>query len=503
LTSDLTFVRSAARVRAILAACAIAAALHPWPAAAQETILFPAIDDARAAILQRIRSEPARLDIATWYLTDRTLTLAIVQRFQAGIPVRVIGDRVSIFEIDAATRREFEFLATNRVPIRLRYHPTSFPSIMHWKSGIFVGQNVVEFGSANWTPFELEPASATNFKDETAMFTNDPAIVNAFKTRFDQMWTDITNFLNWPDAYQRETGTAWTTPMAISLARLEPDHATPPGLIWAQGPELNGPMASEIDREPAGVDMTIYRLTVPNITDALLRKLQGGIPVRLIIEPSQYRNPNFPEYWLTGSRIDQLWRAGAQVKQRVHQGLTHMKVLLTSAFGMIGSSNFTANWERDHNYFIPAALKPGPYGQLRNRFAQMWADNVNYTGFQPLPPRAPGLVSPANGSEVDPGSAAITWRRAAWAVAFDVYIGTSTSSLVFAGRVNAPQTENPPDTYNFLPPVGLLPRTQYFWKVVSRTFATDVNPALVASSPVWSFRTGAGLTPPANLRVIR
>jgi phosphatidylserine/phosphatidylglycerophosphate/cardiolipin synthase-like enzyme len=469
---------------------------------AQETILFPAIQDVRSALLERVKSEPLRLDIATWYLTDRTITALIVQKFQAGVRVRIIGDRVSIFEIDAATRREFEFLASNGVPIRLRYHPTSFPSIMHWKCGIFVGQNIVEFGSANWTPFELAPASPTNFKDETAMFTNDPALVNAFKARFDQMWAETTNFLDWPMAYERETGTPWTTPMAISRERLEPDHPTPPGLIWSQGPELNDPLAAAIDRETQRVDMVVYRLSVPVVTDALIRRLQAGIPVRLMIEPGQYRNVTFPEYWLTGSRIDQLWRAGAQIKRRTHQGLTHMKLLIGSAVSMLGSANFTANWERDHNYFIQSAAKPVLHAQLQTRFNEMWADTVNYTGFQPLPPRAPTLRSPANTAQnvLDP---VLSWNRAPWAVAFDVYVGTSTGALSFVGRVNAPQVENPPAIYTFTSGVGFLPRTQYFWKVVARTFATDADPTLVASSPVWSFRTGATLTPPTGLRVIR
>jgi hypothetical protein len=471
-------------------------------AEAQDTVLFPAYQDARTPILNRVRNEPSRLDVATWYLTDRLITAAIVQRFRAGLPVRIIGDRVSIFEIDPATRREFEYLATNGVPIRLRYHPTSFPSIMHWKCGIFVGLNTVEFGSANWTPFELAPASATNFKDETALFTTDPALVNAFRTRFDQMWADTTNFLDWPEAYLRETGTPWTQPMAIPRARLEPDRPTPPGLIWSQGPELNNPLTAMIDRSPGGIDMITYRLSVPNITDALIRKLQARLPVRIFIEPSQYRNADFPEYWLTGSRMDQLWRAGAQIKQRTHQGLTHMKVVMTPTEGMLGSSNFTANWERDHNYFFQAAARPPLHAQLVNRFAQMWADTANYRAFQPLPPRAPTPVSPSNGATAVPDPT-LTWQRAAWAVAFDVYIGTSPTNLAFAGRVNAPQIEDPPTRYAFTPPGGLLPRTRYYWRVVSRTFATDVNPALVAASPTWSFTTATTITTPRNLRVIR
>jgi hypothetical protein len=471
-------------------------------AEAQETILFPAIQDARTPIVNRVKTEPVRLDIATWYLTDRHITAAIVQRFRAGLPVRIIGDRVSIFEIDPVTRREFEFLATNGVPIRLRYHPTSFPSIMHWKCGIFVGLNTVEFGSANWTPFELVPVSPTNFKDETAMFTSDAALVNAFKARFDQMWADTTTFLDWPAAYLRETGTPWTQPMAISRARLEPDHPTPPGLIWSQGPELNNPLAAAIDAETRAVDLVLYRLTVPNVTDALIRKLQARIPVRIFIEPEQYRNPDFPEYWLTASRVDQLWRAGAQIKQRTHQGLTHMKVLITSTVAMLGSSNFTKNWERDHNYFIQAAAKPQLHAELVNRFAQMWADTANYTAFQPKPPRVPTLVAPSNGA-TNVLVPTVNWTRAPWAVAFDVYFGTSPATLQFAGRVDALQVEDPPTRYSFTPPGGLLPRTRYYWRVVSRTFATDVNPALIAASPTWSFTTGATVSTPRNLRVIR
>jgi hypothetical protein len=61
----------------------------------------------------------------------REITYALVQRHRVGIPVRVLGDRVSIFEIDPLTRREFEYLATNGIPIRLPYNPTSFPYIMH------------------------------------------------------------------------------------------------------------------------------------------------------------------------------------------------------------------------------------------------------------------------------------------------------------------------------------------------------------------------------------
>jgi hypothetical protein len=462
-------------------------------AAAQERFYFPAYENAKTPIIQKINAETVRIDVATWYLTDREITQAIVNRFKAGIPVRVLGDRVSIFEIDANTRREYEFLASNGVPIRLRYHPTWFPYIMHWKAGIFVGQNVVEFGSANWTTFELAPWSSTNFKDETVLFTDDSSIVNAFKTKFDQMWVDTTDFMDWAEAYRRETGTTWSGPtMSYNRNRIEPDHPVPSGLIFSQGSELTNAMTSEISAETAGIDFVVYRLSVSNITNALVNRLNAGVPVRVMIEPTQYRRITWPEYWLTGARIDQLWVAGARVRERVHDGLTHAKVLITSRTGMQGSSNFTANWQRDHNYFIPANTKPVLYNALRDEFNRMWNDTTNYRNFYPKPPNAASLAAPGNGATGVSLTPTLVWNRAPWAVAYDVYLGTSSSNLAFQGRVNAVLTEDPPLTYSWTPPSSLAGSTTYYWRIVSRTFATAVDPSLIATSSTWAFVTQAG-----------
>jgi hypothetical protein len=124
------------------------------------------------------------------YLSEHAISIAVANRFNAGVPVRLLGDRGSIFETDPNTRKEFYWLASQGVPIRLRYNPNWYPEIVHWKATIFSGQNLVEFGSANYTPVELAPVSTNNYKDETVLFSDDPAIVKAFKTKFDQMWND-------------------------------------------------------------------------------------------------------------------------------------------------------------------------------------------------------------------------------------------------------------------------------------------------------------------------
>src|SRR5436190_19310708 len=197
------------------------------PAFAQqptEKIYFTAVDSgvngAKQAIIDKINAEKVRVDIGMWILVDGDITQTIIIKHKSCEPVPVIGDRVTIFEqADKNTYNLFLAMANAGVPIRVRRQPTYFPEILHWKAGIFAGQGIVEFGSANWTTFELEPWSATDFKDETAMFTNDQAIFHAFLTLFDNYWVDTQYFEDWNTAYKAETGQTWTLPMNISRVK--------------------------------------------------------------------------------------------------------------------------------------------------------------------------------------------------------------------------------------------------------------------------------------------
>ena len=276
-------------------------------AAASDQIYFPAVTDVRAILIQKINAETVRIDMSTWYLSEHAISIALLNRFKAGVPVRLIGDRASMFEIDPVTKGEFYWLASQGVPIRLRFNPTWYPEIDHWKATIFAGQNLVAFGSANYTPFELAPVSTTNYKDETVLFADDPVIVNALKTKFDRLWNDTVAeprsiaggppyFKNWDDACTAEPTGACSdyrtlypnpVPMVINTARLEPDNPLPADLIWGQGPDFNNRLVQEINNESSLVQLVIYRLTVDNITQALLNKASAGVPIRLLVEPTE------------------------------------------------------------------------------------------------------------------------------------------------------------------------------------------------------------------------
>src|SRR5205085_1845110 len=100
----------------------------------------------------------------------------------------------------------------------------------------------------------------------------------------------------------------------------------------------------------------------------------------------------------THANLDTLWAAGVPIKQRQHQGNTHMKTLITSMYTTIASSNYTAAWQRDHDYFLSAATKPTIYSAVKNRFQAMWSDTAGFAAFVPQGPDAPALAVPSPGA---------------------------------------------------------------------------------------------------------
>jgi len=501
----------------IAAACAIT--LFAVRASAADQVYFASKTNVTNILVNYINNENVRLDVSSWYLSEHSVSIAILNRFKAGVAVRLMGDRGAIFEADPHTKNEFYWLAAQGVPIRLRFNPTWFPEIDHWKMAIFVGQNTVEFGSGNFAPTELAPVcpqGATtctpNYDDDAEMFTADPVLVGAFKTKFDVMWNDTTTepqsiigpppyFKDWNDACAHEpTGNCSDyanyyaafpgggTPMVVNTARLEPDNPMPADLIWGQGPDFENRLIQEVNNEHAHIDFVIYRLEDANLMQALLNKFNAGVPLRLIVDPLQYTNNTYPEYWLTHANIDKLWAAGVPIKQRTHQGLTHLKTLITSTYATNASSNFGPNWQRDHNYFVPASTKPTIYQAYVNDMNTMWNDSSAFGPLVTTPPMAATLQTPASGATGVATNPTLVWARASYAVSYDVYLGTSSGNMTRVANVPAQLVVNPPNTYSYTPS-GLQTGTTYYWKVVSLTNATPKNSAMQATSSTSSFTT--------------
>src|SRR6185295_16998963 len=147
--------------------------------------------------------------------------------------------------------------------------------------------------------------------------------------------------------------------------------------------------------ETLKLDAFMFRITDARHTTALINAHNRGIPIRLIVDSGEYRNPDY--YW-DSYNVDRMYAAGIPMRWQGHAGDNHEKLVLLYGQNMtiFGSSNWTtasANSQQEHNYFT---TKNAIFQWFAAQFERMWHNNVaaESAPFVPLPPDAPSYRSP-------------------------------------------------------------------------------------------------------------
>ena len=445
-------------------ALAIALALLPSRAVALERLCDTAYENCRTPLLTLIKNEKVGIDVAFWFMTDSTVSSALISRWKAGIPIRVLMDS------------EARINHPGNVPVLAALKSAGIPmrektagGILHWKTMIFYGQNTVEFSGANFTASEFIPAVPyQNYDDEVIMFTHDPKLVGSFKKKYDDVWATKTGYSNYANV--------------TTLARQHP--------VVSQDPELNFPPSenyrtravARYTAETAGIDVNMFRITDRAHADAMIAAHRRGVKVRLITDPSEYRNPD--RVWHSYN-VDRMYVAGIPLKMINHAGLNHEKLVLLKAQDMaiFGSSNWSspsAAFQLEHNIFTKRQ-------HLVDWFRAHWNRKWNNTGpyketknFTPLGPNVPRLVSPASGAAVST-TVRLKWYGGRWAHKYDVYVGTSSGSMtkVVSNRELGPSITN--ETYQSVSISSLKTNTTYYWKIVGKTMANKTATSVTRS----------------------
>src|SRR4051812_48230742 len=180
------------RLRLVLAALA-AVVLVPRTASALDTLCDPSTVNCRTQLLTLIQNENVGIDVGFWFMQDSRYMNEIIRRWQAGVPVRIIMDPRANADYQGNSDMITGFQNAG-IPLRKR----TASGINHWKVMLFAGQNTVEFGSANYSPDAFVPSTPySNYVSETVFYTDDPDVVNSFKTKFDDAWTDTTSYRNY------------------------------------------------------------------------------------------------------------------------------------------------------------------------------------------------------------------------------------------------------------------------------------------------------------------
>lgn len=449
------------------------------PAVAQERLCDPSSEDCFSPLLQAVQVETSGIDMAFYWIELPELADAIIKRYQAGVPVRITVEPRANLKFPGNQLILERFKAAG-IPMRYKLGD----GIVHVKMLVLAGQNKVVFSSSNFGDADVRPyVPNVNYVDGAWYFCNDPALVNSFKTRYDDIWTNTTAYGNYANIDGPLTRRYPTYPIDHSLNFLPSSRPSE---------DYGARTIALIDQEDRQIDLTMYRLTDVRICDALLRAAARGVTVRLLAEPLEYRfDATRRGSELSGPyNIDRLYAAGVQIKMRKHLGLTHEKSVSLYGRGMtiFGSSNWSwqsFNYQEEHNYF---SNKAWFFNWFVDQFNRKWDSASEYDAFAPQPPTTPVNLSPGNGSTAGQ-SVLLTWEGGRWAHKYDVYLGPNENSLSLTASDLVTGTLGTNGSESYLVS-GLQSGATYCWRVVGKTMANQT-----AVSPTWCFKASAAVTP--------
>src|SRR5215208_4182443 len=447
---------------------------------AQERLCDTAFEDCRTPLWQLIDAETQGIDVSFWFMQDSSYASKLINKHKAGVPVRVLVDPRANPTYDG---NEAVLNQLKAAGIPMRYKLAA--GILHMKMMLFVGQNKLEFSGANYSGnFFVPDAPNSNYIDEAIYFTDDTSVIQSFKTKYDDIWTNTADYGNYANIVGPLTRKYPTFP-------INPELNYPPSLDDSQ--DFYNRTAQNFNLENQKIDIIMYRITNARYTDTTLEAVKRGIPVRLIHEPDEYRN--LARQWDSWN-IDRMYMGGVQIKMRKHLGLNHQKSVVLYGKGMtiFGSSNWTgpsSNSQQEHNYFT---TKPYFFTWFVDQFERKWNSATENVPFVPLGPDEPNYLSPANGAVAQPTTLTLRWEGGRWAHKYDIYFGTTPNPPLLAADASTDQSGALPGqprlntgsvddgvTESYTLPITLSPGTTYFWRVVGKTMAN-----ISAGGQTWS-----------------
>jgi regulation of enolase protein 1 (concanavalin A-like superfamily)/HKD family nuclease len=443
---------------------------------AAEQLCDSSYQDCRTPLLNLINAETTEIDVGLWFMEDARYSNLLVQKWKAGVKVRVLMDP-RVFPQDAEDQQIMNQLQTAGIPMRKRIAS----GIEHWKAMIFAHQSTVYFGSANFSADAFVPGQPyVNYVDETVYFTSDASVVDSFMTKFDDAWVDTTSYANYANV--------GTLVRSFPVMSIDPELNFPPGQDYANR------SVSRYNAETQKIDAMMFRITDQRHTNAIIAAKNRGIAIRMIVDAGEYRNRD--RIW-DAWNVDRLYAAGIPIRVTTHEGENHGKLVMLYGQGMtiFGSSNWTtpsADSQHEHNYFT---TKSTIFDWFLTYFNRRW-NNSSPSGaqetaaFTPLPPGTPTYQTPANGaSGVATTGTKLVWDGGAWAHNYDIYFGTSTTPPLYLADQNLgpdDPSKSPKQLESIALPT-LVSGTTYYWRIVSKTMAN-----LSKTGPTWSFTAGSG-----------
>jgi phosphatidylserine/phosphatidylglycerophosphate/cardiolipin synthase-like enzyme len=144
----------------------------------------------------------------------------------------------------------------------------------------------------------------------------------------------------------------------------------PPQVVFSRagGPPPSALLIKTLDGAKSRIDAAVYAITHPAVVEALIRARERGLPVRLITDAEQTKNPS------QAAVMNRLKAAGVRVKVNTHPGLMHLKAAVidgrTAAFG---SYNWTTAADRQNDEVLAVYECQEAARAFEAEFERLWS----------------------------------------------------------------------------------------------------------------------------------
>ncbi|MFP4320875.1 MAG: phospholipase D-like domain-containing protein [Anaerolineales bacterium] len=135
-----------------------------------------------------------------------------------------------------------------------------------------------------------------------------------------------------------------------------------------QGAFIEEALIFAIDNTASTIDAALYELNAPQTTAALVRALNRGVTVRLMVDDeAAFEDPD--------STVRELINAGAQVRSDERSALMHHKFFIFDRINIwMGSMNITRNGIYNNNNHAMYMRSPQLAANFQNEFNEMFLD---------------------------------------------------------------------------------------------------------------------------------
>ncbi|NWG28828.1 MAG: T9SS type A sorting domain-containing protein [Ignavibacteriaceae bacterium] len=307
-------------------------------------------------LISRINAANYSIDLALYSFADvQNVANALVVAKNRGVKVRVVYE-------DRTNQNSFQTLVNAGIPFIKR--TASVSGIMHNKFFIFDARDSISINDWVWTG-SWNVTATENGWENNVIEINDPALANAYKIEFEEMWGSNTDTPN-PSNARFGNQKLDNTPHSFSIGGRDVNlYFSPSDLTTAR-------IINTIGTANHSIYLALYVITRGDIKDAIVNRFNAGVnDIRGIVDQVNSQGTEF--YNL---------QTVAEMLQNVGNTLHHKYAIIDASYPesfpliITGSHNWStsAEAENDENCIIVKDLL------IANQYLQEFKKRYNESG---------------------------------------------------------------------------------------------------------------------------